>query len=220
MDVFGHKSIEMTLYYILTDKDLRAEIETVSRELRVMRAKEVVEKMVDADLDCQRNAEAGGLNGYGGLAAISIHAAVATHRQHVHRRGSDWNAESAIELAELLTLQGKAWDQVRAGILCTKLPGESGPCNKRKGRPEPSRCQSSCAHRLEEAFLREDVDSSIRYAIDAYAHATLAEQPLTAEHWAAQIRENLPRFPDVQQKWMGHPTVQALTSSEDAKVTE
>lgn len=219
MDVFGHRSIEMTLYYILTDKDLRAEIETVSRELRVMRAREVIEKMVEADLACQEETAAE-LHGYGGLAAIPIHSAVTTHRQRVHRRGSNWNTDSVIELAELLTLQGKAWEQVRAGILCTKLPGESGPCNKRKGRPEPSKCRSSCTHRLEEAFLKEDVDASIRYAVDAYEHATLAEQSLTAAHWAAQVRTNVPRFPDLRQKWIGNPTVQALMDGGGAKEAE
>ncbi|UYR12210.1 hypothetical protein NQS35_02125 [Ralstonia pseudosolanacearum] len=219
MDVFGHRSIEMTLYYILTDKDLRAEIETVSRELRVMRAREVIEKMVEADLACQEETAAE-LHGYGGLAAIPIHSAVTTHRQRVHRRGSNWNTDSVIELAELLTLQGKAWEQVRAGILCTKLPGESGPCNKRKGRPEPSKCRSSCTHRLEEAFLKEDVDASIRYAVDAYEHATLAEKSLTAAHWAAQVRTNVPRFPDLRQKWIGNPTVQALMDGGGAKEAE
>ena len=209
MDVFGHKSIEMTLYYILTNKELRAEIETVSRELRVMRAKEVIERMVDAELASQQRPDVD-LHGYGGLATISIQSAITTHRQRIHRRGSDWNANSAIELAELLTLQGKAWEQVRKGILCTKLPGESGPCNRRKGRPEPSKCQSSCVHRLEEAFLREDIDAAIQSAVDAYEHARSNDEPLIAAHWAGQIRTNIPRFSDLQSKWVRNATVRAL----------
>ncbi|WP_197386310.1 hypothetical protein [Ralstonia pseudosolanacearum] len=215
MDVFGHKSIEMTLYYILTDKDLRAEIETVSRELRVMRAKEVVEKMVEADLAPEgQNAQ---LGGYGGLAAISLHSAVEIHRQSVHRRGTDWNADSAIELAELLTLQGKAWEQVRTGVICTKLPGEAGPCNKRKGRPEPSKCQSSCTHRLEEAFLREDVEGAIEAAVAGYEQAIVNEEALTAAHWAGQVRANVPRFPDLCAKWSTNETVRTLMAKQELK---
>jgi hypothetical protein len=218
MEVFGHKSIEMTLYYILTDKGLRAEIETVSRELRVMRAKEVVERMVEADMAAQTT-ESSRLGGYGGLAAVSLHNAVAVHRDRVHRRGDQWGATNVMELAELLTLQGKAWEQVRPGVLCTKFPGEAGPCNKSKGRPEPSKCQTTCGHRLEEAFLREDVDGSIRDALAAYESAIADEESLTAAHWAAQVRAHVPRFADLQAKWMLNPTVQSLVGNEQSEVT-
>ena len=213
MEVFGHKSIEMTLYYILTDKDLRAEIETVSRELRVMRAKEVVERMVESDL-AGKGTDGGDLGGYGGLGAVSVMSAIGVHRERVHRRGEQWGAKNVLELAELLTLQGKAWEQVRAGVLCTKLPGEAGPCNKSKGRPEPSKCQSSCGHRLEEAFLREDVDGSIRESLVAYEQALADDEMLTSAHWAAQVRAHVPRFPDLCEKWMKNATVQTLMGSE------
>ena len=214
MDIFGHKSLEMTLYYILTDKDLRLEIETVSRELRVMRAKDVVERMVEADLTV-RNVDSPSLAGYGGLAAAVIHDAIDVHRQRVHRQGLEWDTHSAIELAELLTLQGRAWDQVRPGVICTKFPGEVGPCNKSKGRPEPSKCQSSCGHRLEEAFLREDIDSSIHESVVAYERAIDDDESLTASHWAAQIRAHVPRFSDLQEKWMRNATVGRLMVPND-----
>lgn len=219
MDVFGHKSIEMTLYYILSDKSLRTEIETVSRELRVMRAKEVIERMVEADLASQGTGSVD-LGGYGGLAAVSLHNAIGVHRDRVHRQGEQWGANNVEELAELLTLQGKAWEQVRKGVLCTKFPGEAGPCSKSKGRPEPSKCQSSCTHRLEEAFLREDVDGAIRDALAAYETAIADEESLTAAHWAAQVRAHVPRFADLQVKWMLNETVQALVGNEQGKVTE
>lgn len=216
MDVFGHKSIEMTLYYILTDKALRVEIEKVSRELRVMRAKEVIETMVMADLTPSADAS---LGGYGGLAAVSIRNAIESHRTRIHRRGADWSAGSAVELAELLTLQGTAWEQVRRGVICTKFPGEAGPCNKRKGRPEPSKCQSSCTHRLEEAFLREDIDGAIHDCVVAYEQALDDDESLTAAHWAAQIRTHVPRFPDLREKWLTNPTVKALTTDKQTEAT-
>ena len=209
MDVFGHKSIEMTLYYILSDKNLRAEIETVARELRVMRAKEVVERMVEADL-ASKGTDSADLGGYGGLAAVSLQNVIRANRDRVHRQGAQWGANDVGELAELLTLQGKAWEQVRTGVLCTKFPGEFGPCSNSKGRPEPSKCQISCTHRLEEAFLREDIDSSIHDAVAAYESAISNEESLTAAHWAAQVRAHVPRFADLQAKWMLNETVRAL----------
>ena len=219
MDVFGHKSIEMTLYYILSDKNLRAEIETVARELRVMRAKEVVERMVEADL-ASKGTESADLGGYGGLAAVSLQNVIRENRDRAHRQGAQWGANDVGELAELLTLQGKAWEQVRTGVLCTKFPGEVGPCSKSKGRPEPSKCQISCNHRLEEAFLREDVEGSIQDAVAAYEAAIANEESLTAAHWAAQVRAHVPRFSDLQAKWMLNETVRELFADELDKVVE
>jgi hypothetical protein len=212
MDVFGHRSIEMTMYYILTDKDLRAEIEVVSRELRVMRAKEVVEKMVEADT-AGITAGVAEYGGYGGPAAVSIHHAIETHREQLHRRGTDWGLETSRELAELLTLQGKAWELVRPGVMCTKFAGEAGPCNKSKGRPEPSKCLSHCSHRLEETFLHEDVDGTISEVVEAYEQALANNETLTAAHWAAQVRAHVPRFADLHDKWIANPTVAALMNN-------
>ena len=214
MDVFGHKSLEMTLYYILTDKELRADIEVVSRELRVMRAKEVVDVMVAADFAAASD-DGIDFGGYGGVAATSIYTAVVNKRQEAHRTGATWGAQNAMELAELLTLQGTAWQQVRAGVMCTKLPGEAGPCNRSKGRPEPGKCSSRCEHRLEDAFLREDVEASLAAAVLGYENAAAAEDNMTAAYWAGQVRASLPRFASVQRKWSIHPIVRLLVPAEN-----
>lgn len=216
MDVFGHKDIEMTLYYILSDKELRSEIEVVERELRVMRAKEVVESMVEADVS--GTSESGyDFAGYGGLAALKIHAAVQMSRRDSLRRGEEFGANDIVELSELLTFQGHAWEQVRHGVVCTKVPGQTGPCNKGLGRPEPSRCQTSCDHRLEEAFLRADVDGAIQEAIAAYEAEQSKGEELRSAFWAGQIRAHIPRFDDLRDKWMCHPTVNALVNGAPQK---
>ena len=214
MDVFGHKTIEMTLYYILADKDLRVEAEKVARELNVMRAKEVVEKMVEADVAPETSTL---LGGYGGLGAITIREAVESYRAKTHRRGEDWGSETAEELAQMLTCQGVSWLQVRRGVICTKLPGEAGPCNKRLGRPEPGKCNVTCTHRLEEGFLREDVDATIADCVRSYSEAIQDSESLTAAHWAAQIRVQVPRFPDLQAKWMADPVVMQLMKRKQRK---
>lgn len=213
MDVFGHKSIEMTLYYILCDKSLQDEIEQVGRELRVMRASEAVGAIVAAE-----DAGATGLNlgGYGGPAALMIDRAIQVQRQRAHRRGELWGADGVRELAEILTLQGKAWEVVRRGVICTKLPGsESGPCNKSKGRPEPSHCQTDCSHRLEEAFLREDVEAAIASSVEEFGDAIAAEDELMQAMWSGQIRAHVVRFDDLRVKWMSNLLVQRAHSTSD-----
>ena len=212
MDVFGHKSIEMTLYYILSDKTLQAEIEQIGRELRVMRASDAVEAIVVAE-DAGTGLK---LGGYGGPAALMIDHAIQVQRERVHRRGEQWGADSVRELAEVLTLQGKAWEVVRHGVVCTKLPGsESGPCNRSKGRPEPSHCQTDCSHRLEEAFLREDVDAAISSCVAEYETAIASSDELMEAMWSGQIRAHLGRFDDLRIKWMGHPLVLRAQATSD-----
>ncbi|MBB2777879.1 UNVERIFIED_ORG: hypothetical protein HNP28_003221 [Comamonas terrigena] len=209
-DVFGHESIEMTLYYILADKDLQVDVERVSRELRVMRAKDTIEAIVESE-----NLKSPPFAGIGGPAVLMVEKSIKAHQSLSHRRGEQWGAESAMELAEILTLQGKTWDYVRPGIICTKFPGtESGPCNQSKGAAEPARCQSHCKHRLEEAFLREDVDKSIDAAISAFKESTNRGDDLIASLWADQVRLHLDRFKDLRKKWLQNPDVRALIKGE------
>lgn len=217
MNVFGHKSIEMTLYYILSDKDLQADIEKVSRELRVMRAEETVSAIVAAE---EHGTEGISLGGYGGPAALMVSRAIQRQKERIHRSGEDWDAGSVRELAEILTLQGKAWELVRHGVICTKLPGtEAGPCNKSKGRPEPSKCQTACNHRLEEAFVREDVDGAISSCIEEFSAATEAQDELMQALWAGQIRAHVSRFSDLRVKWSAHPLVQQLLADQAEATT-
>ncbi|MFZ2998858.1 MAG: hypothetical protein WA071_00790 [Undibacterium umbellatum] len=205
-DVFGHKSIEMTLHYILADKSLQAEIEKVSRELRIMRAKDTIESIVVSEQSLPPS------GGYGGPAALTIKRAIDNHTIRVHKRGEQWDAHSAFELAEILTMQGRSWQQVRIGVICTKFTGtESGPCNMRKGKPEPSRCKSHCQHRLEESFLREDVNGAILASIDGYRNAESEDNSLAMHFWAGQVREHVTRFPDLQSKWSENPIVRKIT---------
>lgn len=215
-DVFGHKNIEMTLSYILTDKELQSDIERVTRELRVMKATEAVEAMVAA--------EAGvlpALAGFGGPAATVVATAVSDHRAGMHRRGEEWGAHTARELADILTLRGKAWLMVRPGIFCTKFPGtEAGTCNRSRGAPEPARCQTHCSHRLEEPFLRADVEACLRESVDAYQACKMAGSDLVQAFWAGQVKVHLGRFPDVEAYWKDDPVVlealAELAASEDS----
>lgn len=206
MEIFGHKSIHMTLHYILSDSSLRAEIETVTRELKVMRGKELIEDIVAAEQapDEPRTA------GYGGFAAVTVVSAVSAHRQRLHRNGKAWGVESAYELSELLTMKGDAWEYVRSGVICTKLPGEVGACNRKRGRPEAGNCKVTCDHRLEEKFMRNDVDGAIADCVAHLERARAEDDSMLESYWAGQVRTHVPRFPDVKAKWMSNTVVSEL----------
>lgn len=206
MEIFGHKSIHMTLHYILSDASLRAEIDTVTRELKVMRSKELIEDIVSAE----QAADEPDTAGYGGFAAASIVSAVGAHRERLHRNGKAWGVESAYELAELLTMKGDAWEYVRPGVICTKLPGEVGACNRKRGRPETGNCKVSCDHRLEEKFMRSDVDGSIADCVEHLQRARMENDSMLESYWVGQIRAHVPRFPDLKVKWMSNTVVAEL----------
>jgi hypothetical protein len=216
MNVFGHKRIEMTLYYILSDRALQVEVDKVSRELRILRATETVEDMVAAEAE----ADAPQFGGFGGPAALQVNQAIKVFKQGLHQKGEEWGASSARELAEVLTLQGKSWQIVREGVVCTKFPGtEAGACNKSKGHPEPASCQSHCNHRLEAAFLRADTDSAIAASVKGFLDAQSKGEDLVQAHWASQVRAHVSRFPDLRSKWASDPVVHQLLEPESARAS-
>ncbi len=191
MDLLGHKSIEMTLYYILADPDIAAEVKRVSEELIIMRATTAIEN----------------INDYGGSAAKTIKRMKEKER---HRLGKELGADDVRGLAEILTMNGQAWELARPGVICTKLPGTYGECAKKAGHPEPSHCGSDCDHRLEEAFLRADVDGAIADSIRHYETERDADNGLMQDFWAGQILTHLKRFDDLKNKWSSHPSVQEI----------
>ncbi|MDZ4293832.1 MAG: site-specific integrase [Hydrogenophaga sp.] len=227
-DVFGHKDIEMTLYYILADKSLAAEIDVIVRELRVMRCSDVIASMVLAEEERPRAGpqrvgkgsaeELCVVSGFGGRAAASVGRAVEEYGRELHRTSQEWGAESVGELAKILSFGGATWDLVRPGVLCTKSLGQFGPCNKKRGHPDPGNCQTSCDYRLEEAWLREDVERCLSDSIEHWERETEVGQDLIAEFWAGQVRMHVNRFSDLKTKWMQDPRVSAIVEPHGAKV--
>lgn len=197
MDLFGHRTIAMTLHYILADPQIRAEAQEIARAQTVMLAKDAIE-------DSLNN---------GGPAAQRL--AAAEERARV-RLGGEFKAKDLTDLAEMLTLNGTAWQLVRPGVICTKIASEVGPCSKRGGSPETSKCRSNCDHRLEQGFLRDEVNRTIEEAVRNYHIAASSDDPIMMEDWSGQIFANLRRFSELEKKWMKDPTVLQLMQSRAA----
>jgi integrase len=191
MDLFGHKSIEMTLHYMTTDPQLRAEIKEVARAQTIMFAENAIH-------EAEKNGGGGGSR---------LRAALRKERA---RLGRDFGEDDIRQLAETLTDNGTTWMLVRPGVICTKSVGQAGPCNRSLGRPEPSRCRSKCDHRLEEAALRDDVDRSLEEDVGYLADALRQDDEIQAEMWRGQVLTHLPRFEDLRVKWSTHPVVANL----------
>lgn len=193
MDLFGHKDIAMTLYYINTDPLLRAEMIQIARDITILYAKDAISN----------------IDGYGGPAARKLSDAI---QQEKVRLGRDLGADDLQRCAEMLTDNGSLWTLVRPGVLCTKRPSDAGPCTKARGLPDPAHCQTSCDNRLEQAFLRDDVDRSIEQAVGFLEQAYADGDEYASENWIGQVLALLPRFPDIKKKWILHPVVSPLVS--------
>ncbi len=191
MDLFGHKDIAMTLHYINTDPSLRAEMIQIARDITIMFAKDAISN----------------IDSYGGPAARKLSTAIEQERV---RLGRDLGADDMQRCAEILTDNGSLWTLVRPGVLCTKRPSDAGPCTKARGMPDPAHCQTACDNRLEQAFLRDDVDRSIEQAVRHLEQAYADGDEYASENWIGQVLALLPRFPDIKRKWILHPVVAPL----------
>lgn len=197
MELFGHKQIAMTLHYILSDPTIRAEMLEVARAQTIMLAKTAINSVEEA----------------GGPAADKVKAAVEVVR---FRMGEDFGDDSIEALAETLTNNGRDWQLVRPGVLCTKGPQVSGACTPSTAMAEPSRCRASCDHRLELGFLRDDVDKAIRFAVAQVEAATVEDDEMKAEMWRGQILMNIDRFESLKAAWSSNAIVNDLLESRRA----
>ncbi|WP_395012053.1 hypothetical protein [Undibacterium sp.] len=202
MDVFGHKSIEMTMSYILADPNFRAEVQEVRKELVILMARNAIEKV---DLN-------------GGRAAVPLKQIV---NEIKFRRGSEYGADDENQLAEMLTGQGRFWQWVRPGVMCTKLPDQTGPCTKKQSTPNPARCDSQCDYRLEQSENRKQVDETIGDIVFKIKYARARDEFVLAELWEGQLLTHLRRFEDLRLKWSQDSVVNIVLKraekSEDVK---
>lgn len=236
MQVFGHKSVEMTLYYILTDKDLQIEVETVRRELKIMRGVTVVDSLAAAaaamtgaaqetrEVIAKASGEPSAspargsavrlpYAGYGGPAAPKLFEAVKERVMSMHRTGREWGASDSYETAYFLTEAGITFTMPRDGVFCTKGFTQPAACTGKRGKTNPGNCQADCGHRLELASRRSQLDTSLARLVALYEEAVGEGHGLLAAGLAKKVREALLPFEDIREKWMDHTTVRAIVAA-------
>lgn len=211
MDLFGHKTIEMTLHYILGDPMIRAEMDEVAKAQTIM----FVEGAIKDIDNC------------GGKAAKRLIPIVQAERI---RHGKEWGAQNIRELAEILTLDGRQTQVVRDNVLCMKTALQVGPCARgrtdlpnpnpdpnqgtpikgRAGLPNPAQCTPMCDHRLELAAAKQDADGALAASVRGYEADKADDNPIMMEFWSGQVMAALPRFDEVRDKWIKHPAVQEI----------
>lgn len=195
--LFGHKQVEMTLRYILSDPGIREETERVLRELRVMSCTKTLEAIRSALEKDEPPPFIGG-------SATTLHNVVEDRLSRLAASGDKWSNATAYELACELTLNGAGWRIASPGVFCTKLPHESGLCRgegaKRggKGEPDVSNCRSACDHRLAIARQLRDVEEACYAMLELAKRACKENQLLVAEACLQAILRDLDENPSLR----------------------
>ena len=204
--LFGHKSIEMTLHYILCDHGVREEAEKVLRELRIMHCADALEEIHHALRDNLP------LPGNGGPGAARLVTTVRNEEDQLKQSGRVWDDGSAYDLAYLLTAQGKGWRLIKENIVCSKAPGEDGLCQKTrsKGEPNTANCQPECDNRIVLMRHRRDSEQVIEQYLDIARQARDDGQLLVLASVVSNVREELENFADLKEKYLSNLEVLSL----------
>ena len=205
--LFGHKCIEMTLHYILCDKDVQTEAEAVLRELRIMHCAEALEEVRDAIVFGKP------LPAHSGAAASRLADAVKEHEARLATSGRLWRDGTAYDLAYLLTARGKGWRFVQKNVICAKAPGEAGLCMKNRGEPNTSNCKPGCDNRIVLAIARRDADEIAEAYMDICLHALEEEQFEVFYYSMGQLLKELDNVPDIKEKYLADPQLQPLLAT-------
>lgn len=176
MDLFGHRSVETTLGYMLSDPEMAAEIDATVKARSIMMAKEIIQQ---ADTNT-------------GQAAPKIKS----FAQRIERGENALGVSTLDEAVEILFDNGRGFTFIRPGVLCTKAPGDFGPCTKSRGRPDPARCSITCMHRLETSAARKDALDTLKILQEKVLDPKIQEQPILLQSYQGQIRAHLARLKD------------------------
>lgn len=216
--LFGHKHLEMTLRYILSDPGIREEAERVLRELRVMSCTKTLESIRSS---IERNES----SPFIGRSAATLHNVVEDRLSKLAANGEKWSSATAYELACELTLNGSGWRIASPGVFCTKLPHESGLCRGKgarrgeKGEPDVSNCRSECDHRLAIARQLRDIQEACHAMLEVSKRACEENQLLVAEACVQAILKNLDENPILKDTFLANPDyIKVMRILEPSKV--
>ncbi|MGY4608591.1 integrase [Bradyrhizobium sp. USDA 4474] len=144
LDLFGHRDLEMTLRYMLSDPRIIEDAMKVAKETTFVMAEEALAETIEGEAD--------------GPAAAPLQAGLAATGM---RRGEQvFDTATLRETAEVLTFNGRFWSLVRPGVICTKGLGQAGPCTKERGAPDPGACRTTCEHRLETSRAKQGCEGN------------------------------------------------------------
>ncbi|MBX9827482.1 MAG: integrase [Xanthobacteraceae bacterium] len=184
LDLFGHRDLDMTLRYMLSDPDVVEDATKVARETALVLAEEAIAETLEGTVS--------------GPAAEPLRQGL---RGLGMRRGETaFGSVSLRETAEILTFNSRHWELVRPGVLCTKTLGEFGPCTRGRGAPDPGGCRTDCDHRLELGRAKRACKQALEALLAELAAAEQAGESMLSASLEGQILAQLKRWDEVRER--------------------
>jgi len=181
LDLFGHRDLDMTLRYMLSDPAIVEDAMKVAKETAFATAEEAIAETIRGDA--------------GGPAAPVLRKGL----DEAMRRGEEaFDTRTLRETAEMLTFNGRYWMLVRPGVLCTKGLGEYGPCTRERGAPDSGSCRTACTHRLELARAKKDCEDALRALLHERDEACADNAEMLLANLDGQILSQLARWDEVR----------------------
>ncbi|WP_157933969.1 integrase [Microvirga ossetica] len=184
LDLFGHRDLEMTLRYMLSDPEVAQDAMKVAKEASYALAIEAIEETVN--------------NNTGGPAATPLKQGL--EKLRMERGEEKYGVETIREAADILTFNGRHWELVRPGILCTKTLGQFGPCTQGHGEPDPGSCRTGCDHRLELERSKKHAEEAMLCLLAERAGAEAEGLDMLVANLDGQILAHLKRWPDIRNR--------------------
>lgn len=189
MDLFGHKQIEMTLRYILTNPDVVAQIEEASKAYLYAMSKEYIHA---EDL--------GELTGKGAERVEAV-----SEWLKARHASEDLGFDNIDEATEILTITGQGFRIVRQGVMCTKTEKEAAPCTQNTDSIDASQC-AKCEFKVCTLRAQNDADEVIQNLLEKLKVLD-CENIMIEEAYKGQVLAHLQSFEALQNKWIQHPVV-------------
>jgi integrase len=194
LDLFGHRDLEMTMHYMLSDPSIAEEAMRVARETNFAMVENAIVETADGKT--------------GGPAAAQLRKNLPTGMRHAEKA---YDVKSLRELAEVLTFDGRYWSVVREGVICTKGLGQYGPCTAGRGSPDPGACRTGCDHRLELAMAKHQCEEALASLIRERRSASTDGLEMLVERFDGQIVSELKRWDEVRERVLAeNPDVRAI----------
>ena len=111
-------------------------------------------------------------------------------------------------------MSGRQWHLVRPGVICTKGPGEAGPCTRTVGEPDLAACRTTCDHRLETRAAEAQCDEVIGSLLAETEAAIANGAELLAENLRGQVLAQLHRWESVRSRWLSRSALAAAIWAE------
>jgi hypothetical protein len=191
LDLFGHRDLEMTLKYMLSDPEMAQDALEVAKETAFILANEAINETIEGSS--------------GGPGAKPLRQGLETFR--MGRGEEKYEVETLREAAEILTFNRRHWELVRPGILCTKTLGQFGPCTQGRGQADPGSCRSHCDHRLELARAKRHAEEALDCLFAERTAAATEGADMLIANLDGQILANLKRWPDVRKRTLARSDI-------------